>query len=95
MQNSFCEDVYWTLNDFYLPEYAVPEVENAFANGAPCSELYKSALDAYQRICDRLHIKDFDSDLEIIFDSFLEMNKIIGIKMYEYGAYFATKNESP
>ena len=79
------ERVYETLSGLLLDEYCVPGVENAFAEGSPCATLYKDVLDAYARICERLGTEEEDADVEIIINAFLEMNKILRCKMFEYG----------
>ena len=85
----FCKEVYMTLNGQYCPGQGVPGVENAFETGEPCEALYASAYAAYQRICDRLGVRDEDADLETIFQSFLEINHILCIKMFHYGNVFS------
>ena len=86
MEEPFDEQVYNTLNGLNLPQWCVPGVVNAFANDQPCMQLYSEARDAYNRLCDRLGVKDEDEDIEIIFNSFLDMNKILCLKMFHYGA---------
>ena len=85
MQDDYVEQIYLTLIGAYVPGAGIPGVENAFADGEPCLELYCTAYDAYQRLCDRLGVVDEDDDVEIIFDSFLSLCKILGTKMYHYG----------
>ena len=88
MKEDFVNSVYNTLNGVYLPGRGVPGVENAFAEGKPCMELYYDAYDAYQRLCNRLGVVDEDKDVEIIFHSFMEISRVLGTKMYHYGALF-------
>ena len=85
MHKDYAEYVYSTLIGTYVPGAGASGVENAFADGQPCQELYSKAYDAYQRLCDRLGVIDEDDDVEVIFDAFLSMCKILGIKMYHYG----------
>lgn len=86
MHESFPEQVYNTLNGFYRPEWNIPGVENAFQEGKPCMQLYSAARDAYSRLCDRLGVIDEDEDVEIIFDSFMQITKILSLKMFYYGS---------
>ena len=79
------EFIYDSLTGQYIPEAAAKDVEDAFAPGQPCHALYKEASGAYDRLCDRLGVTDEDEDVEIIFNAFLSMSKILGIKMYHYG----------
>ena len=85
MHKDYAEYVYNTLIGAYVPGAGAKGIENAFADGQPCLELYSEAYDAYQRLCDRLGVMDEDDDVEVIFDAFLSMCKILGIKMYHYG----------
>ena len=82
----FKEQVYLTLNGELIPAYCVPGVENAFAEGAYCLNKYKDIMDAYGRLCERLGVMDEDDDVEIIIDSFLDIERYLCLKMYEYGA---------
>ena len=91
MRENFSKRVYNTLNGYYLPAYRVPGVENAFATGELCAERYGQALDAYQRIFTRLGVEEVDYDVEVIFNAFLDISEILGLKMYHYGALFGEK----
>ena len=88
MKRSRAEEVYRTLCGLYSKGLGIPGVENAYAPGEQCMILYGEAYDAYQRICDKLGVVDEDPDMEIIFNNFLEIEEIMGIKMYHYGARF-------
>lgn len=66
----------------------LPQVENEFAPGSRCEVLYGDVLAAYGRLCQRLGQGEEDPDVEIIIDSFLQMQRILCMKMYEYGAQF-------
>ncbi|MBE6959726.1 MAG: hypothetical protein E7448_03260 [Ruminococcaceae bacterium] len=85
MHENYAEYVYYTLIGAYIPGCGAPGIENAFADGEPCSELYNNAYDAYQRICDRLGVEDEDDDVEIIFQSLLMISQTLGLKMFHYG----------
>ena len=92
MQFTFPEQVFYTLNGLFIPEYNIPGVENAFAAGEKCLELYSEARKAYYHICERLGgCIDEDPDGEIIFNNFLDLIKIISLKMYHYGAVFGER----
>lgn len=85
MEHTDATHVYNTLIGAYIPGCGVPGVENAFAEDAPCLKLYSNALDAYQRLCDRLNVLDEDDDVEVIFQSLLMISQILGEKMFYYG----------
>lgn len=79
------ENVYLTLTGELRGEYVIPGVENAFADGFRCEELYRQIYEANQRLCARLGKIDEDADVERIISNFLEMNRILCLEMYRYG----------
>ena len=79
------ENVYQTLTGNMIDEYVVPGVENAFAEGSRCDELYKQIFQANRRLCDRLGARDEDADVELIINNFLEINRFLCKEMYRYG----------
>ena len=81
----FKKQVYLTLTGNLIPSYYVPGVENAFAEDSYCLNKYKEVMDAYERLCERLGVVDEDDDVEIIINSFLDMEQYLCLKMYEYG----------
>ncbi len=94
MYHSFSEWVYDTLEGQLVDQCRVPGVENAFEPGKPCLELYGQALDAYWRVCERLGVPFEDDDIEIIFNAFLDISRIMGHKMYDYGVKFGISADS-
>ena len=60
-------------------------VENEFADGKECNELYEKVYEAKRRICDRLKA-DEDADVEIIVGNMFAIARILSMKMYDYGA---------
>lgn len=80
------ERVYLTLTGNLRPSYCVPGVENAFAEGAFCMNKHREVMEAYERLCSRLGVTDKDDDVEIIINSFMDIEKYLCVKMYEYGA---------
>ena len=85
MNSITSEAIYQTLTGSTAEAYQVPGVENAFAEGSPCAVLYRQIYQANQRLCARLGQTDSDPDVESIIDSFLEINKYLCLKMYQYG----------
>ena len=79
------EDVLETLLGERIAGTGVPGIENIYAPGGPCDRNYIAILDAYERLCARLNQKDQDADVETIIDALLENQRIIALKMYEYG----------
>ena len=92
MEETFVERVYETLTDMLLEEYRLPGVENAFADGAPCDELYNDVQESYLRLCERYGVGS-DNDVEEIINDMLDICRILGCKMYEYGARFGAQTE--
>lgn len=88
MEDRFAEDVYFTLIGEMSPPYALPGVENAYADGSECDELWNSVCDAYDRLRSRLHIADEDPDVETIIGSLLSIQHTLCIKMFQYGAMY-------
>ena len=84
--------IYETLTGNRIEEYCIPGVENAFADGSYCMNLYSEMLDAYARVLERLGIVDEDDDIEIIINNLLSISKYLSCKMFDYGCLF-TKNK--
>ena len=59
-------------------------VRDEYAPGSYCDQLYSDACAARERLCQRLGV-DEDADLEVIFDSFCDINAHLCRKMFEYG----------
>ena len=52
-------------------------------------------LTAYGRICQRLHEPSGeDRDVEIIINNLLDMGRYQSMKMFDYGAFFAKKENT-
>ena len=79
------EQIYYTLIGLMEEEYCVPGVENLFAEGSECDRAYEQMLDAYARLCNRLDVVEEDADVEIIIDALLKIQRLIAMKMFEYG----------
>lgn len=78
----------WNLIDFPVAESEI--VENEYAEGKLCEQLYQEVSDAAQRLYDRLG-RDEDRDVVTIIMNLLKIGEIQGLKMYDYGAYFASE----
>lgn len=88
MKSLIAERVYETLSGVLLDEYRVPGVDNAFSEGSTCAKLYSQILDAYARLCERLGADEEDADVEVIINSFDQITKILGLRMFDYGIKF-------
>ena len=79
---------YETMACHVVEEYRMPGVEDAFAEGTYCSECYNDAMDAYDRLRDRLGVIDEDEDLERMISAFESIQWELCLRMYCYGAMF-------
>ena len=61
----------------------IKDVPNAFKEGSVCERSYQEMLDAYARLRDRLGVVDEDSDVEIIIDSLLTIQRELCLKMFD------------
>ena len=68
-----------------IGELVIPlrNVPNAFEEGSVCERNYQEMLDAYARLRDRLGVVDEDSDVEIIIDSLLTIQRELCLKMFD------------
>lgn len=78
------EDIYMTLCGEIEGEHAVLGVENAYESGSECDRLYNEAMDAYERLRNRLEECDEDPDAEIIIGNLLSIQHILCQKMFQY-----------
>ena len=89
------EQVYDSLLGMLQPEYALDWVENIFTEGSAYNRLYGDVRKAYERLCVRLGTVDEDDDVEIIINAMLDNERIVALKMFEYGVVYgksAAKN---
>ena len=59
-------------------------IADEYVPGSLCDRLYRDACVARDRLCQRLGVEN-DPDLEVIFDSFCDINTYLCRKMFEYG----------
>lgn len=90
----FMQQVYDLATGAYNPGSSIVAenafVENVFSEGAVCAEAYREVYAAGERLCRRLGVQFGDDvDVEAIVDNMMEIQREIGLKMYEYGLYFA------
>ena len=79
---------YETMACHVVEEYRMSGVEDAFAEGSYCMSRYHVAMDAYDRLRDRLGVVDEDEDVEIILNALEEIQRELCYRMYRYGAMF-------
>lgn len=81
----------WDTEFYPVPESEI--VENEYAEGTECEQLYQEVYDAGQRLCRRLGVVDEDVDVCTIVNNLLKIGEIQGLKMYDYGAMFGYDDE--
>lgn len=84
MDNQLAEAVYWSVQG--LLEKPVEGVENAFYDGSVCEAAYEQMLEAYERLRQRLQVKNEDADVECIINALQTITKELCLRMFEYGA---------
>ena len=84
MNTQFANIVYDLLSGERLPTEGDPIVENMFAEGRTCEELYNDVYDANLRLCERLGVQE-DADVELIINNLLRISRLLGTKMFHYG----------
>ena len=73
---------FYDLKQVQFPESKI--VEDEFAEGKPCAELYRRVYEANRRLCQRLGV-DEDKDVETIINCMNDISCILAMKMYDYG----------
>ena len=84
MEDKIAEMVYNRLLGHSLLETKAYAVEDLFEDGSRCDALYQDIYDANLRLCQRLGVEE-DRDVQTIIDSFWEITKLVGEKMYRHG----------
>jgi hypothetical protein len=87
MNNQLIDKIYDLLTGECSPTANDPVVENMFAEGRTCEELYNDVYEANLRLCERLGVQE-DEDIELIVTSLLRISKLLGKKMFQYGAKY-------
>lgn len=91
MDGTFVEWVYDTLQGDLVEKARLPGVENLFAEGGFCMTRYGQMLDAYQRLRERLEVEDEDLDVEEMIWAFMDIERTVSFKMFEYGRKLADR----
>ncbi len=79
------EDIYFTVLGEIVPEYEIPWVENAFAEGSCCNQAYARLCEARERLCLRLGADDLDDDLEIMMECMHSIQLDLCARMFDAG----------
>ena len=87
---SYAEYVYMSLTGQLEDWCKMPCVENAYADGGFCASKYAEVYYAYQRLLTKLNETDYDDDVELIINNFLDIERCLCIRMFELGAQLGT-----
>lgn len=90
MQDNYIDIVYDLVTGSRIPQASDPEVENLFAVGRECEQLYNEVYSANLRLCEQLNVEEHP-DVEILVDSMLRICALIGKRMYRYGQEYGHK----
>ena len=90
MRENYVDIVYDLLNGTRIRQPGDPEVENLFAVGRECEQLYAHVYESNIRLCHRLGVEE-DADVEAIINSLLRICELTGKRMYRYGAELGNK----
>lgn len=67
-------------------------IENVFEDNSECSKLYESVYQANRAICKKLGIEEC-KEVETIIGNLDEIQRIVAMKMYNYGYQIAEKEK--
>ena len=76
-----------SLKELQLKEFDV-EIEDMFQSGSECDKLYEQVYEANRSICRKLGIEEC-REIETIIANLDEIQRIIAMKMYDYGYQMA------
>lgn len=88
MEKKLWEQVYETMTCHVVESARMPGVEDAFADGAYCMQLYRQMREAYSRLRVRLGVVDEDADVECIIHCLEEIERELCRRMFYYGQRF-------
>lgn len=91
--DSFIQDVYDAMQEGEPEIFSVPGVENAFAEGEKCCNLYEQVYHAERRLEERLGVDGHDDDVETIICCLQDIQEELCFRMYHYGAKFGLREE--
>jgi hypothetical protein len=84
MRDNHIDIVYDLVTGSRIPQVDDPEVENLFAVGRECEQLYNEVYNANLRLCKQLNVEEH-ADVEILVNSMLRICALVGKRMYRYG----------
>lgn len=86
------EDIYNTLIGNDTLEFTIPWVNSLCEDGTPYMLAYQDVLEARERLCIRLGsdpgLPAEDTDIEIIINAMLDMQREVAWWMFHYGTQY-------
>lgn len=76
-----------SLKELQLKDFDV-EIEDMFQSGSECDKLYEIVYQANRNICKKLGVEE-SREIETIITNLDEIQRIIAMKMYDYGYQMA------
>ena len=83
--NEQMERIYEALSGMCPCLYNGEAVENLFAEGSPCNQLYAEVYNAKVSLMERLGMRDEDEEIELIINNLLEIGCIKSYAMFHWG----------
>ena len=90
MRENYVDIIYDLLIGTRIRQPGDPEIENLFADGRECEQLYVQVYNSNLRLCQQLGVEE-DADVETIINSLLKICELTGKRMYGYGAELGNK----
>ena len=82
------ELIYSMMNGFVVNDtVSIPDrtiIEDEFAEGKECCQLYKNVYQARLNLCEKLGESE-NEDIETIVSCMERISKLLAMKMYDYG----------
>ena len=78
------EWVYDSVMGNLVEEIRCEQVENLFTPGKKCDLLYEKMIEAYWHLCEEVGVEEHP-DGEIMMNCWMEINRIVGCRMFMYG----------
>ncbi len=94
IDQALIDNIYDSLQGVLIPEARIPWVKDLFIPGSPCDCTYAEMLRTYERLRDRLGVRDEDPDVEIIISSLMEIQRILGQEMFRCGVEYARQADA-
>ena len=92
IDEAIAQKVYDSLWGQMEEEYRLPWVENAAVAGSPGMDLYSRALETAWKVSERLGAEE-DPQVDQIIHNLLELQRVLCLKMFDYGRMWERKRD--